>query len=102
MKKRDKITATGSTIGPATSTTSSRSTELTDGRFLEVFAKHRHIWNLYQVSRELVNFHHHIQAELLVAYRALVDPFYHYNNNCRECVQEFITRCYTWYDNQPK
>lgn len=65
---------------------------------MEVFEKHRHIWNLYQVSRELVNFHHHIQAELLIAYRALVDPFYFYNNACGECVQEFITRCYTWYE----
>jgi len=100
MKKRDKITATDSTNGPKQSTTSSKSMSESDGHFLEVFARHEHIWKLFVISQELVNFHHQIQAELLVAYRAMVNPFYFYNNNCRECVQEFITRCYIWYENR--
>ena len=65
---------------------------------LATFAKHKHIADFFNKTGELVNFHHHIQQELLVAYRALVDPYYTYSNTCPVCVAEFITRIYRWYD----
>lgn len=100
MKKREKTTATDSTSGQKQSTTSSRSTSESEDRFLQVFSKHQPIWLLFKNSQELVNFSHDKQAELLIAYRMLVDPYYHYNMACPVCVQEFITRCYTWYENR--
>src|SRR5690606_40162475 len=66
---------------------------------LQVFARHRHIHDFFQRTHELVNFHLHIQVELLNAYRVLHDPNYHYLTTCPACVAEFITTIYRWYDN---
>jgi hypothetical protein len=41
-----------------------------------------------------------VQAELLVYYRALVDPFYHYDRSCSDCKKNFITLAYIWYDSR--
>lgn len=48
---------------------------------------------------EIVNFHHHIQAEVLQAYRSH-DPHYHYQNTCPVCVAEFLVTAYKWYNSQ--
>lgn len=47
---------------------------------------------------EIVNFHHHIQNEILIAYRELADPNYHYQNTCPVCVLGFLVKVYTWYN----
>lgn len=67
---------------------------------LKVFAEHQHIHDFFMRTGELVNFHHHIQSELLEAYKANVDPYYSYNNSCPACVAEFITKIYRWYKQQ--
>lgn len=46
----------------------------------------------------MVNFHHHIQNEVLAAFHALYDPYYHYNRSCPVCVAEFLTRVYQIHD----
>jgi len=46
---------------------------------------------------EIVNFNHDIQSEILIAYKELVDPHYHYQNTCPVCVAEFLVRVYNWY-----
>lgn len=48
---------------------------------------------------EIVNFHHHIQAEILEAYRSY-DPYYRYENNCPVCVAEFLVIAYRWYESE--
>lgn len=68
--------------------------------YLKVFAKHKHIYDFYYKSGEMVNFHHDIQDELLAAYREAKDPYYDYNRRCPACVCEFLTTIYRWYEQQ--
>ena len=67
-------------------------------KHFQTFAAHRHFWEFFQRTGELVNFHHPIQQELLDAYRAEVDAYYHYNNNCAVCVVEFLNKVYRFYN----
>ena len=64
-----------------------------------VFDKHRHFYDFYHKTGEIVNFHHDIQSELLNEYRRLKDEYYHYNTNCKVCVIDFLNLIYRWYDN---
>ena len=65
---------------------------------LQTFADHKHIWEFFQKTGEMVNFHLHIQHELLGAYRALFDPAYDYLKTCPACVAEFLTMAYRRYN----
>lgn len=69
-----------------------------DLKHLEVFVKHRHFHDFFHSTGELVGFHHHIQQELLMAYRVNFDPYYTYNSSCVVCVVEFLNNCYSHYD----
>ena len=64
-----------------------------------IFDKHRHFYDFYHKTGEIVNFHHDIQSELLNEYRRLKDEYYHYNTNCKVCVIDFLNLIYRWYDN---
>lgn len=66
---------------------------------LKTLSNHKHIYDLYMKCGEIVNFHHHIQAEILEAYRSH-DPHYHYQNTCPVCVAEFLVTAYKWYNNE--
>jgi hypothetical protein len=59
-----------------------------------IFAKHRHFYDFYIKTGELVNFSHEVQSELLAAYRATKDAYYTYNNSCKVCVIEFLLNIY--------
>jgi hypothetical protein len=48
---------------------------------------------------EVVNFWHHVQEEILNAYKVEF-PHYHYQRTCPVCVAEFLVRVYTWYETQ--
>ena len=65
----------------------------------EIFDKHRHYYDFYHRTGEIVNFHHDVQIELLNEYRRVKDAYYHYNNNCNVCVIDFLNLIYRWYDN---
>ena len=67
---------------------------------MQTFARHKHIYDFYSKTGEMVNFHHDIQQELLVAYRAKVDPYYTFSNTCPVCVCDFLNQIYRWYDNR--
>ena len=82
-------------------TTSSKLT-LSEDQYLQVFARHKHIWDFFNNTGEMVNFHLHIQQELLEAYQKLHDPYYHYNRTCPVCIAEFIHRIYNWYTEKIK
>ena len=64
-----------------------------------VFEKYQHIYDLYAKCGEVVNFHKHIQDELLEAFR-VHDPHYRYNSKCPVCVAEFLHNIYSWYKKQ--
>ena len=67
-------------------------------RHLQTFADHKHIHEFFQRTGEMVNFHLHIQIELLAAYRGLFDPYYDYLKTCPVCVAEFLTMAYRRYN----
>ena len=64
-----------------------------------IFDKHRHFYDFYHKTGEIVNFNHDIQKELLDEYRRVKDAYYHYNTNCTICVIDFLNLIYRWYDN---
>lgn len=64
-----------------------------------IFDKHRHYYDFYHKTGEIVNFNHDVQSELLNEYRRLKDEYYHYNTNCKVCVIDFLNLIYRWYDN---
>ena len=66
---------------------------------LKVLSEHKHIYDLYERTGELVNFHAHIQNEILEAYQG-IDPHYSYNRGCPVCVAEFIVKVYRWYNSK--
>ena len=81
--------------GQTESTTSLKLTN-EEKNCLTILSKHKHIYDLYEKTEQIVNFHHEIQNELLEAYR-LIDPHYGYNRSCPVCVVEFIVTIYRWY-----
>lgn len=66
---------------------------------LKTLSNHKHIYDLYIKCGEIVSFHHHIQAEVLEAYRSY-DPNYRYQNTCPVCVAEFLNTAYKWYESE--
>jgi hypothetical protein len=100
MSKRDNTTATCFTYGKGQCTASLKSTTELEGLYLSVFKRYHPIWERFKKSHELVDFYEYVQAELLVSYRALVDPFYHYDRSCSDCKKNFITLAYIWYDSR--
>lgn len=64
-----------------------------DARHLEILLKHKHFYDLFITSGELVNFSLETQNELLEVYRTK-DPYYTYNNRCGACVGSFLVNVY--------
>ena len=83
------------TNGQKKSTTTSESTT-TEPSYYEVFARHEPIYDLFEKTGELVNFHPHVRAEVVAAYQ-LAHPHYSYNDGCAACISEMITTIYRWY-----
>ena len=73
---------------------------LVEKAVIEIFDKHRHFYDFYHKTGEIVNFNHDIQKELLDEYRRVKDEYYHYNTNCTICVIDFLNLIYRWYDIQ--
>ena len=92
MRGRPKGTTSKKLISNDTKPLSKLSSEILD--------KHRHFYDFFHKTGELVNFHHDIQSELLNEYRKLKDEYYHYNTNCKVCVTDFLNTIYRWYDIQ--
>lgn len=81
-------------------TTSKKLTETVTKYSNPLLDKHRHFYDFYHSTGQVVNFNHDIQAELLAEYRKLVNEYYYYNNNCPVCVIDFLNLIYRWYDNK--
>ena len=64
---------------------------------LTILSNHKHIYDLYVLTGELVNFHPHIRKEVADAYR-VENPYFVYNDNCSACICEMIVTIYKYYN----
>ena len=67
--------------------------EKLDARHLEILLKHKHYYDLFTATGELVGFSHEAQNELLEVMRSK-DPYFQYNGGCGACVAGFLTNVY--------
>lgn len=72
---------------------------LNEGKHLQTLLKHKHIYDLYEKTDEIVGFSHEIQNEVLEAYK-VHDPHYHYQRTCPVCVAQFLHTVYSWLKTQ--
>lgn len=63
---------------------------------LKVFETHKHIYDFFQKTGEIVNLHPHIKQELLDAIRVF-QPYYFVNLNCPACIVDFLNDVYRIY-----
>lgn len=66
---------------------------------LKILSKHKHFYDFYMASQEIVNFSHEIQNEILEAFK-VEHPHYHYQRTCPVCVSNFLVTVYRWYNEQ--
>jgi hypothetical protein len=62
--------------------------------------RHKHYYDGYVKSQELVNFWPHVVQELLDVYRAEYDQWYHLNKRCNACKIEFLLLIYKLYEKE--
>jgi len=65
-------------------------------KHLQTLSKHKHIYDLFEKTGEVVNFHQDIRREIVDAYK-VHNPYFHYNDNCQACVTEMLSIIYRWY-----
>jgi hypothetical protein len=70
-----------------------------DATSLAVLAKHKHYYDLFIKTGELVGFTHEVQNELLEVYKK-ADPIYTYNSRCGACVGTFLVNVYKTFNEQ--
>lgn len=68
-------------------------------KHLAILSKHKHFYDLFIRTGELVGFTHEIQNELLEVYK-MADPIYTYNNRCGACVGTFLVNVYKTFHDQ--
>ena len=64
---------------------------------IALFEKHKPIYDFFINHGVLVNFHQHIQQQLLEVYNLEAGDNYDYDENCYICVTDFIHLIYKWY-----
>jgi len=70
-----------------------------DAKHLATLLKHKHFYDLFKATGELVAFNYDIQNELLEVMRTK-DPYYQYNGRCGACVATFLTNVYNRFNEQ--
>jgi hypothetical protein len=68
-------------------------------RHLQTLLKHKHFYDLFIKTGELIGFTHEIQNELLEVYK-VADPIYTYNSRCGACVGTFLVNVYKTFNEQ--
>jgi len=68
-------------------------------KHLQVLSEHKHIYDFFMRSQELVGFHPHIQDAVFSAY-IVHDPHFHVNRTCPACVAEALINIYKWFENE--
>lgn len=69
-----------------------------DERHLQTLSEHKHIYDFFINTGELVGFAPHIRGEVAAAYRHW-HPHYQYRESCAACISEMIVTIYRWYEN---
>jgi hypothetical protein len=64
---------------------------------LKVLSMHKHIYDHFLKTGEIVNLYPHIREEIVAAYRVEY-PHYRYNGGCYSCVVEMLKTIYRWYE----
>jgi|APGre2960657373_1045057.scaffolds.fasta_scaffold28538_2 hypothetical protein len=73
--------------------------EQLDAKHLATLLKHKHFYDLFKATGELVAFTIEIQNELLEVMHSK-DPYYQYNGRCGACVGAFLTNVYNRFNEQ--
>lgn len=73
--------------------------EQLDAKHLATLLKHKHYYDLFKATGELVAFTHEVQNELLEVMRTR-DPYYQYNGRCGACVGTFLNNVYNTFNEQ--
>ena len=73
--------------------------EKLDDKHLAILLKHKHFYDLFKATGELVAFTFEVQNELLEVMRTK-DPYYQYNGRCGACVAAFLTNVYNRFNEQ--
>ena len=68
-------------------------------KHLQVLLKHKHHYDLFIRTGELVNFSAETQTELFNIYKEKF-PNYDYNRRCPACVAEFMVAVYSHFKNE--
>ena len=97
---QDKTMGKDSMNGQKKSTISLKLTKQEEPH-LKVLSQHKHIYDLFMQTGEVVNLHPHIKEEIVNAYR-IEHPHYHYNSNCSACIAEMLTTIYSYYNQKTK
>jgi hypothetical protein len=69
-----------------------------DAKHLDVLLRHKHHYDLFIRTGELINFTQDVQNELLDVMRVR-EPYYTYNNRCGACVGSFLVTIYKTFAN---
>ena len=72
-----------------------------EDQHLQTLSTHKHIYDLFEQTGELINFTAEIQNEIVNVYK-IENPHYHYNRSCRACVCDMIKTIYNWYNTKIK
>jgi hypothetical protein len=70
-----------------------------EDKHLAILLKHKHFYDLFKATGELVAFTHETQNELLEVMRTK-DPYYTYNSRCGACVGTFLNNVYNTFNEQ--
>jgi hypothetical protein len=70
-----------------------------DDKHLAILLKHKHFYDLFIATGELVAFTIEVQNELLEVMRTK-DPYFQYNGRCGACVAAFLTNVYKTFNEQ--
>lgn len=73
--------------------------EQLDAKHLATLLKHKHFYDLFIATGELVAFTLEIQNELLEVMRTK-DPYFQYNGRCGACVATFLNNVYKTFNEQ--
>ena len=68
---------------------------------MQVFAKHKHIYDLYYKCGEMVGLSPEVRNEIYNAWLE-VEPGATVYMRCPACVAEWLVRVYKWYETQIK
>ena len=66
---------------------------------LLTLSKHKHIYDFYMRTQEVVGLAPDIKNEIFEAYK-VENPNYHYTKDCSICIIEMLVTVYRWYENK--